>query len=119
MTAVEPSRISHKMTFVEDFRVQCDGKYLRGPLAGERCVMQAVWYVEFHATGRCTHPCFDGGNICQLVCTDHMHAFEAKAAAVVEEMRPRWWRKDRESKCPTCGMTIQLTSDVLQVVRGL
>jgi hypothetical protein len=91
------------------------------PVSCEKCSLQAAWYVEVHWPNFCTHPSMDAGRLCQLVCSEHLKAYERRADKMVAEANPPWWVKlFREPKpnCTSCGKPIQTQGDIIRVVRA-
>lgn len=89
------------------------------------CAFSARWFVQFHMTGRCTHPaCDESGNLQFLVCDTHLKALEASADRTARKLNPpdwvRWFRVDPfRQRCPSCGRLVQSLTDIVQVTRSI
>jgi hypothetical protein len=87
---------------------------------GFRCALPAVAYVEFHMVAHCQRfDCDAHGNACGFVCALHRDALEYTAQCTAAEMQPTAvsrWLFNRVARCPTCGIAILRTSDILQAV---
>lgn len=87
------------------------------------CQWSATHLTSWHPLNRCTHPVFGGDRLHhRLVCEMHLAGLERKAELECQQMNPRGllkWFHATPGECGTCGMTIQLPTDILQVVRGI